>query len=250
MELMISKLLGFMLVLTRVSAFFIIAPVFSSEIVTARIRICIVVLISVFFAAVSPLPVDFGQVTELQAILLLINESIYGFALGLISALVYSGVKIAGQHIEREMGLTMGEILDPITGESGESLGLVIDMIFILMFLTANGHHLLLMIISKSYQVFPVGSSASIADLVEGVVEAGSVMLTVSLRLAAPMLAAFLLLLIVLAVFSRLMPDMDILFISMPLRVGLGLLMLGTFLPFISQFVSEFADWMGKLLPL
>jgi flagellar biosynthetic protein FliR len=110
-------------------------------------------------------------------------------------------VKIAGQHIEREMGLTMGEVLDPITGESGESLGLVIDMIFILMFLNANGHHLLLMIISKSYQAFPVGTMVSIPDLVEGVVKAGSVMLTASLRLAAPMIAAFLLLLIVLAVF-------------------------------------------------
>jgi flagellar biosynthetic protein FliR len=250
MELMITKLLGFMLVLTRVSAFFIVAPIFSSEVVPARIRICIVVLISIFFAAVSPPPMDFGGVTELEAILLLINESIYGFALGLISVLIYLAVKVAGQHIEREMGLTMGEILDPITGEGGESLGLVIDMIFILMFLNANGHHMLLMIISKSYQAFPVGTLVSIPDLVEGVVKAGSVMLTASLRLAAPMLTAFLLLLIVLAVFSRLMPDMDILFISMPLRIGLGLLMLGTFLPFISQFVNEFADWMGKLLPL
>ncbi len=39
-------------------------------------------------------------------------------------------------------------------------------------------------------------------------------------------------------------------FISMPLRVGLGLLMAGMFLPFINEFVAEFADWMGKLLPL
>jgi flagellar biosynthesis protein FliR len=43
---------------------------------------------------------------------------------------------------------------------------------------------------------------------------------------------------------------MNILFISMPLRVGLGLLMAVMFLPFINQFVGEFADWMGKLLPL
>ena len=64
------------------------------------------------------------------------------------------------------------------------------------------------------------------------------------------MLAAFLLLLVVLAVFARIMPDMNILFISMPLRVGLGLLMAGIFLPFINGFISEFTEWMGKLLPL
>ena len=75
-------------------------------------------------------------------------------------------------------------------------------------------------------------------------------MFVACLRLAAPMLAAFLLLLVVLAVFARIMPDMNILFISMPLRVGMGLLMASMFLPFINEFVSEFADWMGKLLPI
>jgi len=250
MELMITKLLGFMLVLTRVSAFFVIAPLFSSEIIPARIRICIIVLISVFFSAVSPSPIDFGQTSELEALLLLINESIYGFALGLISYLIYSSVKMAGLIIEREMGLSMGEVLDPLTNESAESLSILIDMLFVLMFLSANGHHMLLLVISKSYQAFPVGAVSSIPELLEGIVKAGSIMMVAGLRLAAPMLAAFLLLLIVLAIFSRLIPDMDILFISMPLRVGLGLLMLGMFLPFINQFVNEFADWMGKLMPL
>ncbi|HAL44838.1 MAG: hypothetical protein A2Y12_07940 [Planctomycetes bacterium GWF2_42_9] len=250
MELIIIKLLGFMLVLTRVSAFFLVAPLFGSEIIPARIRMCIIILISIFFASVCTPGVDFSQTSELEALLLLINESIYGFALGLISVLVYSAVKFAGLNIEREMGLTFGEVLDPITNEGAESLSILIDMFFILMFLSANGHHILLLIISKSYQAFPIGHVCSIPELVEGVVKAGSVMMIAGFRLAAPMIAAFLLLLVILAVFSRMMPDMDILFISMPLRVGLGLLILGTFLPFINSFVSEFAEWMGKLLPI
>lgn len=75
-------------------------------------------------------------------------------------------------------------------------------------------------------------------------------MFMVSLKLAAPMLAAFILLMIILAVLARILPEMDILFISLPLRVGLGLLMMGIFLPFIYSFVSEFADLMSKLLPV
>jgi flagellar biosynthetic protein FliR len=75
-------------------------------------------------------------------------------------------------------------------------------------------------------------------------------MFVAGLRLAAPMLAAFLLLMIVLAILARAVPEMNILFISFPLRVGLGLLMAAIFLPFTNEFVSEFADWMGKLLPL
>jgi flagellar biosynthetic protein FliR len=124
------------------------------------------------------------------------------------------------------------------------------EMIFVLLFLSANGHHLLLLTISRSYEAFPVGSIPTIPVLVEGIVKAGSIMLIASLRLAAPMLAAFLLLLVVLAVFARIIPDMDILFISMPLRVGLGLLLAGIFFPFINEFVAEFANWMSKLVPL
>jgi len=86
--------------------------------------------------------------------------------------------------------------------------------------------------------------------LAGGIVEAGSIMFVLSLRLVAPMLAAFLLLMVVLAVLARMVPEMNILFISLPLRVGLGLLMAAIFLPLINAFVAEFADWMGKLLPL
>ena len=75
-------------------------------------------------------------------------------------------------------------------------------------------------------------------------------MLIHGLKLAAPILAAFLLLMVVLAVLARMVPEMNILFISLPLRVGLGLLMVAIFLPFFSSFVGECARLMGKLLPL
>jgi flagellar biosynthetic protein FliR len=250
MELMITKLLGFVLVLTRMSAFFLVTPVFSAEAIPVRIKVAIVLLLSVFFAAITPSAVPSEQISALNAMLLISNEAIYGFALGLITVLIFSVVKLSGQIIEREMGLAMAETFDPMSGESSNSFSILIEMIFILLFLSANGHHLLLLIISRSYQAFPVGSIPTIPVLVEGTVKAGSIMLIASLRLAAPMLAAFLLLLIVLAVFARIIPDMDILFISMPLSVGLGLLMAGIFFPFINEFVAEFADWMSKLVPL
>ena len=144
----------------------------------------------------------------------------------------------------------MAEILDPLTGERTQPLGNLLEMMFILLFLSANGHHLFLLILSKSYETFPVGSTPTIPILVGGIVQASSTMLMAGLKLAAPMLAAFLLLLVVLAILARMIPEMNILFISLPLRVGMGLLMVVVFLPFISTFVSEFAKLMEKLLPV
>jgi len=168
----------------------------------------------------------------------------------LIAAIVFLAVKFAGEIIEQEMGLTFAEIVDPLSGEGGQALSTLLEMLFILLFLSANGHHLLLLTISKSFEAFPAGSIPTAAVLTEGVIKGGSTMLMAGLRLAAPMLAAFLLLSITLAVLARIAPEMDILFTSFPLKIGLGLIMTAVFIPFINSFVSEFADWMGKLLPL
>ncbi len=245
-----EKLLGFAMVLTRISAFFLVVPVFSWKTIPARIKVAAVLLVSIFFSLASPSFVTSAEVSVVESVLLISNEAIYGFALGLIVVLVFSAVKLSGRIIERQMGLAMAQILDPLTGERTQPVSALIEIIFVLLFLGANGHHMFLLIISKSYEAFPAGSIPTAGVMVEGVIKAGTTMFIASLRLAAPMLAVFLLLLVVLAVFARIMPDMNILFISMPLRVGLGLLMAGIFLPFVQGFLAEFSDWMGKLLPL
>jgi len=250
MELMIEKLLGFAMVLTRISVFFLVLPVFGWKSIPVRIKVAMTVLLTIFFSMITPLAIESREVSVLEAILLLTNEATYGLALGLIVYLVFATVKFSGRIIERQMGLAMAEILDPLTGERAQPLGMLLEMIFILLFLSANGHHIFLLIISRSYEAFPAGSIPTMAVLTDGVIKAGSTLLVAGLRLAAPILAAFLVLMVALAVLARIVPEMNILFISLPLRVGLGLLMAAIFVPFINGFVAEFADWMGKLLPL
>jgi len=250
MDLVIEKLLGFVMVLTRISAFFLVVPVFGWKSIPVRIKVAVAVLLAVFFSMITQSPVDAKQVCVLEAVLFISNEAIYGLALGLVVAIVFSAVKFGGRIIERQMGLAMAQMLDPLTGERAQPLGNLLEMIFIIIFLAANGHHLFLLIISRSYEAFPAGSIPTVSVLAGGIIDAGSALLLAGLRLAAPMLAAFLLLMVVLAVLARIVPEMNILFVSLPLRVGLGLLMAVIFLPYISGFVAEFADWMGKLLPL
>jgi flagellar biosynthetic protein FliR len=247
---MLEILLGFTLVLTRISAFFLVLPVFGWQAIPVQIKVAATVVLSTFFAAVVPLGIDVAEISTLKAMLLLAGEATYGLALGVIVSSLFSVVKLSGQIVEREMGLTMAEILDPLTGENGQPLGGLLEMIFVLLFLSANGHHLFLLILSKSYTAFPAGTIPTIQMLTGGVLTAGSAMLIAALRLAAPMLAAFMVLMVALALLARLVPEMNILFISMPVRIGLGLIMAATFLPFLNGYVTEMAGWMAKLLPL
>jgi flagellar biosynthetic protein FliR len=250
MALIIEKLFGFVMVLTRISAFFMVLPVFGWQSIPVRIKVAMTVLLAVFFSMITPISVDAGQISSAEAVLLIANEATYGLALGLVAALIFAVVKFSGGIIEREMGLTMAEILDPLTGESEQILCILLEMIFIMLILSVNGHHLFLLIISRSYESFPAGSIPTIPVLTEGIIVAGSTMLIYGLKLALPILAAFILLMVILAVLARMVPEMNILFVSLPLRVGLGLLMMAIFMPFIGSFVGEFVNLMGKLLPL
>lgn len=245
-----ETLLSFALVLVRISAFFLIVPIFGWRMIPMRIKVAGTVLLTVFFAVAHPLGIETAGMSPFRVILFLAAEAAYGLALGLIVNCLFSVVKISGQIIEQQMGMTMANIVNPLTGDTGSPLSDLMEMIFILLFLGANGHHMLLLIISKSYEAFPAGTIPSIGILTDGVVTAGSAMLIASLRLAAPMLAAFMILMVALALLARLVPEMDILFMSMPVRMALGLGLTATFLPFINGFVAELTQWMTKLLPL
>ena len=67
---------------------------------------------------------------------------------------------------------------------------------------------------------------------------------------AGPVVAVSMLTLVVLAILSKIAPEANVLFLSFPLRIAMGLIMVGFFFPFLQYFVKEFVTWMDKLLPL
>ena len=120
---MIGKLLGLVLVLTRISAFVLVAPVFSWRSIPARIKVAVTVLMAVFFSLIAPSSITAGKASTVEAVLLIAYEATYGFALGLVAAILFAPVRLSGRIIERQMGLAMAEILDPLTGERSQPVG-------------------------------------------------------------------------------------------------------------------------------
>ncbi|MCK5000696.1 MAG: flagellar biosynthetic protein FliR, partial [Anaerohalosphaera sp.] len=214
MDYMIEKLLTFVLVLTRISAFFMILPVFGWPAIPVRIKSAMVIIVSIFICMTSPVFTPDGQISELKAALMLINEAVFGAALGITIGILFQAVKVAAYIIEQQIGLTMSEILDPLTGTSSQPLSSLLEMIFIILFLAANGHHAFLLLINKSYEILPAGAFADPAILAEAVIKSGSEMFVAALRLSGPILAVFLVVLALLAILSRIVPEMNILFIS------------------------------------
>ncbi|MBS3734262.1 MAG: flagellar biosynthetic protein FliR [Phycisphaerae bacterium] len=242
-------LLPFMLLLGRVAAFFSVLPIFGWRALPMRVRAGIALLVTIFFAMLlPPAPETLGDVHWAAAALLLIREILVGLALGLAARLVFTAAQQAGRIIGRQMGFALANIIDPVSGAGAQPVGLLFEVTFALFFLTAGGHHLLLLALSKSYEAFPVARTPQIGALTEAVLAAGSAMLLFALKLAAPLLAAFLILAVVLAILARVLPEMNILLTALPLRVAVGLFMAAALMPALHGFARELADWLSRNL--
>lgn len=248
MDLTWSLVWPAMMILGRVSAFLAAAPIFSSGHIPNIVKVGLAVILTGFMATIVPLtPWPVGAHWGVAA-LALVQEILCGLAMGLAGRFVYLAVQQSGVILAQQMGLTDAEVIDPASGEENESMVNFLEITFAALFLLAGGHQLLLMVLAKSYQVFPIGQTPSIAALCQAVVAAGSTMLVLALKLAAPSLAAFFILTVVLGVLARVMPEMNILFESFPLRVGLGLIMAAAILPSLSAFNGELGMWIQRSL--
>jgi len=245
----IGLLLPFALIFARTTAFLFALPLFSSRSVPAMLKAGFGVMLTVFFARSLPAPASAGgPVPALLAIVLLARELLCGLAIGLAARLIFIAIQQGGVLIGRQMGFAMASIIDPSTGRQTQPFGMYLDVVFTLLFFAAGGHHLLLRLIGRSYEVLPVAGGVDFGALAAGVVAAGSAMLMFALKLAAPVLAGFLILAVVLGVLARVLPEMNILLTSLPLRVAVGLILAAAMVPLLRSFVDEVGQWLGRFL--
>jgi hypothetical protein len=123
MDIVTEKLVCFAMVLTRISAFFLVLPVFGWRSIPVRVKVAMTVLMAIFFMMSQP-AVKGGPASALEAILLMANEATYGLALGLVGATLFSVVRFGGRIIERQMGMAM----DAATGEpAGDDIHRVVS---------------------------------------------------------------------------------------------------------------------------
>ena len=241
-------LLPFVLLMSRVAAFIVVVPIFGMTTVPAVARIGLVLLLSVFFAAIMPPGVSGVGVHWLHAVVLILQEAIIGLALGLAARLVFLAVEQGGLIAAQQMGFADVEAIDPLSEAQDSPVAALFEMTFALLFLTAGGHQLLLRMLAQSFRSFPLAGNVNVAVLTDGLVEAGSAMLLLALKLAAPLLGGFLILAVLLCILARVLPEMNILLESFPLRVGMGLFMAAAIMPSLETLTNELARWMSRLL--
>lgn len=209
----------FLLVLLRSSLFFSFLPVFGSKSLPTLFRIGL----AVAFALLLTPFVNF-RAGENDVPILVFREIVLGMTLGLAVRFVFLGVEIAGQMISDSMGLSIATVFNPEMGQSTDVARLM-TVFATLLFLATDAHHDLIAIFVRSYDLVPAGSADVNALVREGVALTGRIFV-IAVKLGAPVVVAIVTTNILLGFVVKASPQINIFFISFPLYIGIGFLLL------------------------
>jgi flagellar biosynthetic protein FliR len=236
------EILAFLLVLARISAFFVTWPVLSMGHVPGFAKILFSFAVAlVMFPLVAWNKLDQRTVEDLY-IFLLMKEAFVGVVLGFTTRIFFFAIESCGHMAADAMGLTSAQVLDPMV-ESRTSVIEQFYTIFVTMFyLLINGHHYFVSGLFKSFEMVPVnGLGVSLLSLGQSGEFLQSIFV-IALKLAAPIVVSIFAMNIALGVIGRAVPQMNVLITSLSVNILLGLFLMFISLPLVLDSLPGFLN--------
>lgn len=246
----IDQLERWFLMLFRIASMLMVFPLFgySSFPVMAR-------LVLAFFITVLLLPV-YGPAAAIATgpgVLyffgIILREVLIGLAIGFSAQFLFIGVQFAGHVIGHTMGFAMMNVVDPQSETHVPLIGQLLQLLALIIFLTMNGHHFLLMALDESFLQIPVGTGIISSSGIDGIARLSADLFIIGIKVGAPVLVAVLVTEAGLGVVARTVSQINVWLIGFPLKIGIGLLTMAFSLPMIVfVFGKLYANWQGSLI--
>lgn len=255
MDEWLELLPAFLLVLVRITAFFVAAPLFSLRGIPNTFKVGLSFFVAVItFATVS---VEEPLMLDMSFILLTVKEALVGLALGFVAALVIYSVQVAGAFIDFQMGFLIANLVDPQTGAQIPVIGNFKYILTLLFLLSVNGHHLLIDGVMRSYQLVPIEEmyiALGSAGVAQFMARTFTQMFLIAFQMAIPIVGSLFLVDVALGILARTVPQVNVFVVGLPLKIFVGfcliLITLPGFFYLLQTVVREMVQSMGQLLQL
>ncbi len=225
-QILPETIFAFFAVFLRVGAMMMIVPGFGERFIPARVRLAIALAVSfVMLAPLRPLlpPLPEAPLTLLWVVL---SESLVGLMIGLVARMMLSGLHVAGTVISFQSSLGIAQGFDPTQGQQNAIVGSFMTLVGVMVIMTADLHYLFLEAVRDSYTLFPPGRLPEMADFARLATDTVVASFKLGIQIAAPFLVYSLILYIGMGLVNRLMPQMQVFFIIMPLQIAVAFFLL------------------------
>jgi flagellar biosynthetic protein FliR len=212
-----------LLLATRIAAALLLTPLLYAVKMPALVRLVLVIAI----ACVLALPfagsarVDLRDTAALAAALA--HEAAIGAILGLGILMAFAGFAMAGRLVDLQVGFGIAQVFDPQTQARVPVLSAVFGLLAAVFFFAVDGHHALLRGIAFSVERFPAGTGLPLGAAADPLLRQGAALFALGFALASPVVLGLLLVEFVLGVIARNLPQANMLFLGMPVKVMVGL---------------------------
>jgi flagellar biosynthesis protein FliR len=238
LNISLAELQAFLLIFLRVGAMLLTLPIFGSASIPAAFKIGLSFAITLLLYPILNLDDFPAQLNVFSLGIGMISEILMGVIIGLSVRMVFAGVQLAGQLVGFQMGFAMAEVVDPQTSEQIPLLGELNNIVAILIFLTINAHHWFLHAVVDSFRLVPPCSFQFSNSLMAQLVDMGGDMFVIAIKVGAPVIAALFLMSVAFGLAARTVPQMNIFFVAMPIKILVGLLFIGLSFPYLLSFMK------------
>lgn len=218
--------------LTRVLGVISIAPPFGNSYVPMTVKILLGAAISLIIAPSVPVPAAFDPVS-LGGLMILAQQFVIGLAMGFAIRIVFAAIEAAGEFISMSMGLGFAVFFDPQTDGRSSAISQFYSLLATLIFLSLNGHLILLSVLADSFNTLPISATPVSALGFRELVLWGSNIFSMGLQISLPIVATLLIANISLGVLTRAAPQLNLFGIGFSITLMVGFLLMAVTLPYL-----------------
>jgi flagellar biosynthetic protein FliR len=241
----------FMLVFARIGAMVMLMPGFGEANIPVRVKLSIALLLTLIILPLhrAAYHVDMTSMTALGVLML--HEIVIGIVLGATARVTLSALAVAGSVIAQQLGLGFVTSVDPTQGQQGVLIGNFLSILGMTLLFATDSHYLVISALNESYRIFSPGELMSSGDVAALATRAFAAAFKIGMQLSAPFLVFGLVFNIGLGVLARLMPQMQVYFVGVPLSIMIGFLIFALVLAaMMGTYLNYFIGVMHELTPL
>lgn len=216
----------FIRILTFFSCINVIFPNGTPKVFKVMFSIFISFIISPFIQA------DIAVHSLSQLIIYALMETLTGLVFGFITNMCFNSLKIAGSLIDQQLGLSMANIYDPNTNTQNTLIETILYWLGVMIFFSMNGHHQLIAGIQNSFNLVKVGQLILSGNF-DYVINVFVQCFIIGIKIAVPMILSLLIAELLIGFISKSVPQLNVMVVSMPLKLLMGIIFIMIALPFL-----------------
>jgi flagellar biosynthetic protein FliR len=236
------------LLFARIGTVLMLAPGWGEQVVPATFRLAAALLATASLAPLLAPTAPTPPAVFINGVPLILTEIAIGLIIGGSVRILMSALQVAGAVAGLSSGLGFAQQIDPLANQSSAVFGVFFSLLGIVLVMDAGLHRVMIEAAAESYVAFPPGALPPLGDVSIFVTDAVSASFRLGVQIAAPVLIFSLIFNAALGVVSRLIPQIQVFLIAMPLSVLLGLAIIalglgGGITAWLSELGAEAAEF-------